>query len=93
MSRSAVADIEALLRALAAGGVESIVVGGVAAVIHGAPITTQDLAIVPRQDPGDLARLLAVLQTLDARFRSVRSDRDLSPTAVAYCGSAWGPNR
>jgi hypothetical protein len=31
--------------------VELIVEGGAAAVIHGAPITTQDLDIVPQQRP------------------------------------------
>ena len=74
------ADLEALLRELAAAGVEFIVVGGAAAVIHGAPITTQDLDIVPRQEPGDIERLLGVLERLDARFRPVRPGRDLPPT-------------
>jgi hypothetical protein len=75
------------MRALQAGGVEYIVVGGAAAVIHGAPITTQDLDIVPRQLPDDVARLLTVLQSLDARFRPVRPDRDLAPTAELLAGS------
>jgi hypothetical protein len=43
------ADIEALLTALVDGGVEFIVVGDVAAVLHGAPTTTQDLDIVHRR--------------------------------------------
>lgn len=73
------ADLEALLRALDASGVPSIVVGGAAAVIHGAPITTQDLDIVPRLDPGDSDRLLALLTDLDARFRPLTPDRDLAP--------------
>jgi hypothetical protein len=45
------ADIETLLGALVAE-VELIVVGGAAAVIHGAPITTQDFDIVPQQHVG-----------------------------------------
>jgi hypothetical protein len=87
VSRPAIADIEALLRALAAGGVESIIVGGAAAVIHGAPITTQDLDVVPRQSPMDLACLLTVLGALDTRFRPVRYDRDISPTAEHLAGT------
>ena len=50
------ADLEALLRELVDANVEFIVVGGAAAVIHGAPVTTQDLDIVPRQHPGDVER-------------------------------------
>jgi len=84
--RPATADLEALLRELVAANVEFIVVGGAAAVIHGAPITTQDLDIVPRQDAGGLERLLAVLTALDTRFRPVRPDRDLSPTAEHLAG-------
>ena len=36
-------DIEAILRALAGHGVDFIVVGGVCAVLHGAPVATFDL--------------------------------------------------
>jgi hypothetical protein len=66
------ADLEALIRALVDAGIEFVVVRGAAAVIHGAPVTTQDLDIVPRQHPGDVERLLVVLSQLDARFRPVR---------------------
>jgi len=81
------ADLEALLRELVTAGVELIVVGGAAAVIHGAPITTQDLDVVPRQHAGDVEKLLAVLERLDSRFRPVRPDRDLAPTAAHLAGS------
>ncbi len=73
------ADLEALLRALQVAGVPAIIVGGAAAVIHGAPVTTQDLDIVPRLDAGDEDRLLALLGQLDARFRPVLPGRDLAP--------------
>ena len=56
-------------------------------MIHGAPITTQDLDIVPRQTPEDLARLLDVLTRIDARFRPVRPDRDIAPTAELLAGT------
>lgn len=80
------ADLEALLRALLGGGVRFIVVGGAAAVIHGAPITTQDLVIVPEQAPDNLARLLTVLEELGARFRPWKPDRDLAPTVEHLAG-------
>jgi hypothetical protein len=43
------ADLDALIQALLAARIEFIVVGGAAAVLHGAPITTQDLDIVHRR--------------------------------------------
>ncbi len=58
-------DLVALLRELLDAGVEFIVVGGGAAVLHGAPVTTFDLDIVPRRDPDNAARLMAVLQRHD----------------------------
>jgi hypothetical protein len=81
------ADLEALLRALQDAGIESIVVGGAAAVIHGAPISTQDLDIVPRQTEDNLTRLAALLDELDARFRPVLDGRDLAPTAEHLRGT------
>ncbi|MBV8756132.1 MAG: hypothetical protein JO257_02585 [Deltaproteobacteria bacterium] len=80
MPRPATADLEALLRDLQAAGIEYIVVGGAAAVIHGAPVTTQDLDIVPRQSPEALQRLADALTALDARFRPVTPHRDIAPT-------------
>jgi hypothetical protein len=77
----ATADLEALIRELVAAHVEFVIVGGAAAVIHGAPVTTQDLDIVPKLDQGGRDRLLAVLTNLDARFRPVRPDRDIAPTS------------
>jgi hypothetical protein len=61
-----VVDSEAFLAELSAAGVEFIVVGGAAALLHGAPITTQDLDIVHRRTPENVERLLHVLLRLDA---------------------------
>lgn len=63
-------SLDSLLATLAASGVELIVVGALAAVAQGAPVTTHDLDIVPRRTPDNLARLVAVLVgELDARCR------------------------
>jgi hypothetical protein len=43
------ADLPALLAVLCDSGVEFIIVGGVAAVLQGVPITTNDLDIVHRR--------------------------------------------
>ncbi len=44
-------------------------VGGAAAVIQGAPITTQDIDIVHARSDDNVTRLLAVLDDLDAQVR------------------------
>jgi hypothetical protein len=79
MSRPTEADLDALIGALISAGVELIVIGGAAAVLHGAPITTLDLDIVYRQTPANLDRLLAVLRSLDAVVRDA-AGRHVRPT-------------
>jgi hypothetical protein len=46
--------------------VEFIVVGGAAAVLHGAPITTEDLDIVHRRTSENVSRLKNLLDELNA---------------------------
>ena len=67
-----------LLRALARGNVDYIVVGGVAAVLEGAPITTLDLDILYDRRPENLEHLLAVLRSVNARYRDP-AGRDIRP--------------
>ena len=64
-----IADPVEILRRLAAGQVELIVVGMAAGVLRGAPVTTVDLDIVHRRHPENVARLLRVLRDLDATYR------------------------
>lgn len=58
-----------LLRVLGRYGVDMIVVGGVAAILEGAPITTIDLDVVYRTAPDNFERLQAALTELEARYR------------------------
>jgi hypothetical protein len=81
-----VVDPEALLAELARGGVEFIVVGGAAALLQSAPISTQDLDVVHRRTPENVARLLKVLERLDAVFRYDLANRRLRPTAEMLLG-------
>jgi len=60
-------DVLALLDALM--DVDIIVVGGVAATLHGGPRLTFDLDIVPAQTDANLALLYECLQTLSATVR------------------------
>lgn len=85
MSRTQ-ADQESLIDALVAGDVDFIVVGGTAAVLHGAPISTRDLDIVHARNPDNVQRLLTVLDGLDARIRD-RAGRDLAPSKNALVGT------
>ncbi|MGE0872987.1 MAG: hypothetical protein AB7P03_30830 [Kofleriaceae bacterium] len=78
--------LETLLETLAASELELVVVGGLAAVAQGAPITTHDVDIVHRRTPENVAKLVDVLvNTLDARYRG-HGDRVLRPTAEILAG-------
>jgi hypothetical protein len=58
-----------ILQLLTAGEVEFIVVGMTAGILQGAPVTTLDLDVVHRRTPENVARLLRVLEGLDAVYR------------------------
>jgi hypothetical protein len=81
------ADHFALISKLCDAGIEFIIVGGAAAVLQGAPITTHDLDIVHRRTPENVARLLDVLLHLDATMRYDFARRGLRPTAEMLAGT------
>jgi len=81
------ADLRALLAELCNASVEFIIVGGTAAVLQGAPISTNDLDIVHRRTPENVARLLEVLLQLDATMRYDFARRGLRPTAEMLAGT------
>ena len=51
-------------------GVRYVLIGGLAAVLHGSPLTTTDADICPEHEPGNLERLAAALEELDAKIRT-----------------------
>lgn len=55
-------DLEELLPALSRAGVEHIIVGGVAAIVHGSARLTQDLDIVYHRTPDNIVRLANALE-------------------------------
>jgi predicted nucleotidyltransferase len=77
--------ISAILRALAEAGVEFIVVGGVAAVLNGAPVNTFDLDVVHGRNRANVARLAPLLDSMDAIFR-IQPERRIRPTAEHLAG-------
>lgn len=62
-------DFEGLLRALSTGGVEFIVIGGVAGKAHGSPRLTVDLDVVYARSPENVRRLTAALAPLEPYLR------------------------
>jgi hypothetical protein len=72
-------DPAALLERLVRGGVEFVVVGGVAATAHGSAAFTQDLDITYASDEENLNRLGEVLVSLGARLRGVTDDVPFIP--------------
>ena len=66
-----------ILELLEQHDVEYVVVGGVAAVLQGAPVTTFDLDALIKIDPGNVGRLASALTALDARYRE---HNDLRPS-------------
>ena len=69
----------ALLGRLVAGGVDFVVIGGVAAVARGSAAFTQDLDISYAPDEENLDRLGRVLVDLGARLRGVTDDVPFIP--------------
>lgn len=71
-------DFLAILNTLVEHEVDFIIVGGVSAVLQGAPISTFDLDLVHLLTPENVDRLLSALQKLDAHYRG-RGDQRLRP--------------
>lgn len=67
-------DPFALLRVLRRHRVEFLVIGGIAAIAQGYPLTTRDLDITPSRTPDNLDRLAAALAELHAKLRLADGD-------------------
>jgi hypothetical protein len=78
-------------------GVDFILVGGLAAVIQGAPVTTMDVDVVHSQSPENIARLLCFLKSVDAVHRRLDDrliepkERDLSGKGHVLLTTRIGP--
>jgi predicted nucleotidyltransferase len=86
-------DIQALLRELVDGGVEFLLIGGIAVSYHGHVRATKDVDVVPDPDPANLERLTAVLRGLEAQvegaddFESGELPDPLDPGALDLGGN------
>lgn len=71
-------DFKALLRVLSEGGVEFILVGGVAATIHGSSRLTVDVDVVYSRSPGNIERLVLALTPYHPYLRG-------APPGLPFC--------
>ncbi len=78
-------DFLSILETLSEHRVDFIVVGGVAAVLQGAPVATFDLDLVHSRLPANLTRLVSTLDILDAHYRE-HPDKRIVPTASHLAG-------
>jgi hypothetical protein len=71
-------NLGAILEGLIEAGVDFILVGGLAAVVQGAPVTTMDVDIVHNQSFENIAKLLSFLKSIGAFHRRL-DDKVIEP--------------
>lgn len=75
--------LTSILGVLLGEGVEFVLVGALAAVAQGAPVTTHHVDIVHARTPENLDRLMAALGKLNARYRGRAPDNPAPPDRKA----------
>jgi hypothetical protein len=85
-------DVETALRTLQQHGVRFIVIGEIAARLHGAPTMMAVVQICYDNEPENCRALLRVLETLDARARidAPAFERTLSPNEPLQLATSAG---
>lgn len=59
-----------ICRVLSENGVKYVVLGGFAAVVHGSPVPTEDIDVIPARDSENLERLAQALKQMNAAIRT-----------------------
>lgn len=72
-------DLTSLIEVLLDEKVDFVLVGALAAVAQGAPVTTHDVDIVHARTPENLDRLMSALGKLGARYRGRPAESPLAP--------------
>ncbi len=62
-------DLSAIIEGLIKADVKFILVGGLAAVVQGAPVTTMDVDIVHSRSSENISKLFTFLKSIDAIYR------------------------
>jgi hypothetical protein len=92
-----VPDLSAVLEGLIKSGINFILVGGLATVVQGAPITTMDVDIVHQRTTENIGKLLSFLKSVDSYHRRPDDQRiepaeqDLSGEGHALFSTRFGP--
>ena len=95
--KSTGADLSAIIEGLIKADVKFILVGGLAAVIQGAPVTTMDVDIVHNRSSENIAKLFAFLKSITATYRRLDDkviepmEDDLSGMGHALFTTRFGP--
>jgi hypothetical protein len=63
-------DPVSICRMLSERGVKFVVLGGFAAVIHGSPVPTEDIDVIPSRDIENLEKLASALNEMNAAIRT-----------------------
>jgi len=90
-------DLSAVLEGLIKADVNFILVGGLAAVVQGAPVTTMDVDIVHNRSSENIVKLLAFLKSIGAVHRRLDdkviepTERDISGKGHALFSTRLGP--
>ncbi len=78
-------DLSAVLEGLIKADVKFILVGGLAAVVQGAPVTTMDVDIVHKRSPENIAKLFAFLKSIAVIYRRP-DDKVIEPKEEDFIG-------
>lgn len=90
-------DLSAIIERLLNADIKFILVGGLATVIQGAPVTTIDVDIVPLRTEENLSRLFTFLNSIEAIYRRPDDkiikpkENDLSDMGHALFSTSIGP--
>lgn len=71
-------DPEAMLRIFEAEGVRYVLIGGLAATLHGSPLRTGDADVCPERSTENLERLCVALRAMGARIRTADAPEGLA---------------
>jgi hypothetical protein len=70
--------------------VRYVLIGGQAAILHGSPLTTEDVDITPQGDAENLLRLAGALTELEARIRVTSEPEGPHVDGISSCGESTG---
>ncbi|WDN89358.1 hypothetical protein BuS5_02326 [Desulfosarcina sp. BuS5] len=95
--RTTSVDLSAIIEGLIKADVKFILVGGLAAVVQGAPVTTMDVDIVHNRSSENISKLFTFLKSIDAIYRRPDNkiikpkEKDFAEMGHAFFSTRIGP--